>query len=105
MTGAAAIGIMFEPMLVWWQGHDMIDYPSWREVMIRWGFALVWITTPHMPPWWRYVSGQYKTERDARRAKVSTIVAGLDERDDSTIYNSQGNVERRSGGDRRAQST
>ena len=101
MCGASAIGLMVEPVLVWAQGIPMVDFPSWREVMMRLGFALVWITTPHMPPWWRYISGQYKTERDARRAAVANTIIGLDPKDDAPIYNEAGQVERRHGGDRR----
>lgn len=101
MCGAAAIGLLVEPLLVWAQGIPMVDFPSWREVMMRWGFALVWITTPHMPPWWRYVSGQYKTEREARRAKVASVIVGLDPKDDAPVYTENGQIERRHGGDRR----
>lgn len=101
MCGASAIGLMVEPMLVWSQGIPMVDFPSWREVMMRLGFALVWITTPHMPPWWRYVSGAYKTERDAKRAAVASVIVGLDPKDDAPVYNDAGEIERRHGGDRR----
>jgi hypothetical protein len=31
------------------------DWPTWGEVALRWGFALTWITTPNMPPWWRFI--------------------------------------------------
>lgn len=101
MAGAASVGIIVEPMLVWMQGIPMVDFPSWREVMMRWGFALVWITTPHMPPWWRYVSGIYKTEREARRAAVVNTIVGLDPKDDAPVYAEDGTIERRHGGDRR----
>lgn len=36
-------------------------FPSWRTLSLYWGIALVWLTTPNTPPWWRYVSGEYKT--------------------------------------------
>lgn len=39
---------------------DHTDFPTWKEVLLRWGFALTWLTTPNMPPWWYYVTGQYK---------------------------------------------
>lgn len=32
-------------------------YPTWMTVALYWGFALVWLTTPEMPPWWRWISG------------------------------------------------
>lgn len=101
MVGAASIGLLVEPVLVWMDGIRMVDFPSWREVMLRWGFALVWITTPHMPPWWRYVSGAYKTEREAKRAAVASVIIGLDPKDDAPVFNDAGEIERRHGGDRR----
>jgi hypothetical protein len=77
MVGASAVGLLFEPLIVYFNGHPMLDFPTWREVMLRWGMTLVWITTPHMPPWWRYVSGQYRTLREERAARASTEIAGL----------------------------
>lgn len=115
-VGAASIGLVAEPLIVWFNGHPMIDFPTWREVMLRFGFSLVWITTPHMPPWWRYVSGQYKTIRDAKvAAAIAGGMVGLDPKDDAPImvhpapYSAQAGgslppdveEERRHGGDRR----
>lgn len=34
------------------------SYPSWRAAIVFWGLALAWLTTPHMPPWWKYISGE-----------------------------------------------
>lgn len=31
---------------------------SWGTVALCWGFALTWLTTPEMPPWWRWISGR-----------------------------------------------
>ncbi len=31
------------------------EWPSWGTVIGLWGFALVWLTSPHQPPWMRYV--------------------------------------------------
>lgn len=33
--------------------------PYWREIaefLMYWGVGLVWLTTPGMPPWWKWVS-------------------------------------------------
>lgn len=33
--------------------------PYWVQVQRftgLWGFALTWLTTPGMPPWWKYIS-------------------------------------------------
>lgn len=62
------------------------EWPSWRQVMFQWGVAFTWITTPHMPPWWRYITGQYRTIRDEKLAAVAPLVSGLDPRDDAPQY-------------------
>lgn len=33
-------------------------YMSWGTTALIWGFALTWLTTPEMPPWWRWISGR-----------------------------------------------
>lgn len=33
---------------------------SWRTVFLIWGVALVWLTTPAMPPWWHYITGEFR---------------------------------------------
>lgn len=36
-----------------------VGTPYWNQVMRLtglWGFALTWLTTPGMPPWWKYIS-------------------------------------------------
>lgn len=35
-------------------------FPSWLVVELAWGVALTWFTTPGMPPWLKYVTGEYK---------------------------------------------
>lgn len=32
-------------------------FPTWETVGMYWGFALTWLTTPEMPPWWKWISG------------------------------------------------
>jgi hypothetical protein len=36
------------------------DFPTWREVMFRLGILFTWMTTPFMPPWHRYMSGEHR---------------------------------------------
>lgn len=38
----------------------LTEPPQWREVMLYLGVWLTWFTTPNMPPWWRYISGQHR---------------------------------------------
>lgn len=32
--------------------------PTFWEAMFHFGLMLVFVTTPHLPPWWRWISGQ-----------------------------------------------
>ena len=31
---------------------------EWRELLMLYGVAFTWITTPDQPPWWQYVTGE-----------------------------------------------
>ena len=35
---------------------------SWKDVALYVGMAMTWVTTPQMPPWWKYIT---KGEDDA----------------------------------------
>lgn len=35
-------------------------FPTWRAVVLLWGFALTWLTTPDHPPWDYYITGKYR---------------------------------------------
>lgn len=39
---------------------EVPKYPSWISVMLAWGVALTWFTTPGMPPWLKYITGEYR---------------------------------------------
>lgn len=62
LVGAACMGLLFAP---WVTRHDAVgpDWPAWREVMFRVGVLFTWMTTPAMPPWHRYISGEFKSMR------------------------------------------
>lgn len=51
VAGASAIAIL-GPLA------GLSAFPTWETVALYWGFALTWLTTPEMPPWWRWISGQ-----------------------------------------------
>lgn len=36
------------------------NWPAWRTVVLCWGFAVAWMTTPGRPPWDYYISGRYR---------------------------------------------
>lgn len=56
-AGAAAIALMFGPF----SGQD---FPSWRGLLLTWGVAGVWLTTPGMPPWDKYIMGKAKLPKE-----------------------------------------
>lgn len=59
LVGMGALSLMTAPLV----GYSLA-FPSWRAVTLYWGFAVVWITTPNMPPWHKYISGEYKLKRN-----------------------------------------
>lgn len=54
LAGVAAVGYIFLEL----EGRP--QYPPWKSVMLQWGVALAWLTTPGMPPWYRYISGDFR---------------------------------------------
>lgn len=58
LAGAGAFSLALAPVL----GYSN-SFPSWRAVTLYWGFALTWLTTPNMPPWWSYISGEWRIKR------------------------------------------
>lgn len=59
LVASSATSLIVAPLLGYYG-----SFPLWRNVMLYWGFALAWLTTPNMPPWWKYVSGEYKLKSD-----------------------------------------
>lgn len=53
----AAMGILI-PLI---PGEPM---PTWRNVVVAWGWAGTWFTTPNVGPWWAYISGESKLKRN-----------------------------------------
>lgn len=105
MSVGGAGMLVVSPLANWISGA-LIHYPTWSETILYCGVALTWITTPHMPPWWRYVTGQYKTVRQAKIAAVASTISGLDEDEDAPQFAQDPppafpEIERRQGGDRR----
>ena len=54
LVGTAAVVGAYSPIV-----HPS-TYPTWKTLVLYYGFALTWLTTPNMPPWWRYISGESK---------------------------------------------
>jgi len=53
MAGTAGLAFMVAPF----SGGD---FPSWRGLLLAWGTAGTWLTTPGMPPWAKYIAGKAK---------------------------------------------
>ena len=51
LAGTMPIGII----IVEWVTEA---WPSPYETVCRIGLALVFLTTPHLPPWWKWISGR-----------------------------------------------
>jgi hypothetical protein len=51
LAGCAPIGIV---------GYEWAkaDWPSLYEAVFRVGLMLVFVTTPYLPPWWKWISGK-----------------------------------------------
>lgn len=54
-VGVAATGLVFAPFV----GEA---FPTWRSMLIPWGTALTWLSTPGMPPWSKYITGTAKVQ-------------------------------------------
>lgn len=54
MVGTGAVMVLVTPFT------ESPAFPTWRGVILMWGFAGAWMTTPGMPPWDYYVTGAYR---------------------------------------------
>lgn len=54
-AGIGAVSFMISPLKGFW--------PGWNAWFMMWGIACAWLTTPNMPPWWDYITGQKKLLR------------------------------------------
>lgn len=53
------LGLVGISMVMLIASYFAVGTPYWSQIMRLcglWGFALSWVTTPGMPPWWRYIS-------------------------------------------------
>lgn len=58
LVASGALALILAPLL----GYSN-SFPTWRSSCIYWGFALSWLTTPNMPPWWKYINGDWKLKK------------------------------------------
>jgi hypothetical protein len=57
LTGAGAAMFLASP----WTYTEIVV--PWRSVILTYGVALAWLTTPVLPPWWDYITGAYRSEK------------------------------------------
>lgn len=60
LTGMFALWVLARPFI----GEG---FPPWGMVFGVWGFALTWLTTPHQPPWGRWMRDDYSGPTQHRR--------------------------------------
>lgn len=58
MCGALPVGII---------GSELYEqnWPSPYEALFRLGLMFVFLTTPHLPPWWKWISGREEADGTA----------------------------------------
>lgn len=54
LTGIGCVYLLMAPF------SDQPMFPTWIGSMLSWGVALTWISTPSMPPWWKYITGEFR---------------------------------------------
>lgn len=60
--GLAAVGASAAIMLAtpFTQDHWLYAAPTWMTLLLSWSWAIVWLTTEGMPPWWDYILGVHR---------------------------------------------
>ena len=60
--GLAGVGAVAAIMLAtpFTEDHWLYAAPTWRSTMIAWSWALVWLTTEGVPPWYDYILGVHR---------------------------------------------
>lgn len=69
LVGGASGWLLLSPM---WD----FSYAGEAGVTFFFGQAMVWVTTPNMPPWWRYITGEFRqaiTDQPAQKIFDKTV--------------------------------
>lgn len=69
LAGAGAVMVMASPFT----GFGPV---TWRGVVLLWGVAGAFLTTPHTEPWWPYITGEYR-KRAPPRSPLDRIVGRI----------------------------
>lgn len=70
MSGTAAVAFLSVPFTA------NTYWPTWKAVMLAYGVAAAWVTTPNMIPWWRYISGEFR-QKDLEKMSKGEKPNGL----------------------------
>jgi hypothetical protein len=57
LAGVSSIAAILGPF------SDVPLFPNWRSVLLSWGFAISWLTSPNMPPWWNTITGTHREDK------------------------------------------
>lgn len=57
MVATASVTLAASPFFL-----TLGDFPTWKSVLLLWGIAMTWFTTPNQPPWWKYIAGELRHE-------------------------------------------
>jgi hypothetical protein len=57
LAGVSSIAAILGPF------SDVPLFPNWRGVLLSWGFAISWLTSPNMPPWWNTITGTHREDK------------------------------------------
>lgn len=55
LSGAGSVVFMMAPFV-----DSIGDFPTWKALLLVWGVAFTWLTTPNHPPWWKYITGEFR---------------------------------------------
>jgi len=58
LAGAGSTALAVAPLI----GYSNA-FPSWYTVLTFWGVAGLLLTSPHQPPWWKYISGEWRLKK------------------------------------------
>lgn len=50
LVAGAALAMMLGPLALY------NAFPTWTDLLFYYGVALTWLTTPEMPPWWKWIT-------------------------------------------------
>lgn len=56
-VGCIAAVLLLTP---WTTDRWFYSAPTWRGAALAWSWALVWVSTENLPPWWDYILGVHR---------------------------------------------